>query len=694
VAAIANPSVISHATKTKNQPKSGEQPMSLSISGRNRNLLCLVLFLVVAVTFSSSLNNGFVNFDDEVYVTANPHVKTGLTLDNVKWAFQTGDTGNWHPLTWLSHMLDCQIFGLRAWGHHLTALLLHSVNAVLLFLVLTRMTGAMWRSLFVAVVFGLHPLRVESVAWVAERKDVLSTLFFLLTVWCYARYTSVRTARYSYGLALFFFALSLMAKPMMVTLPFLLLLLDYWPLGRFKTKQVLPLVMEKIPFLALTVISSSVTYVVQKQGGTVASMEAVSLADRFQNAINSYGSYLGKIFYPANLCAFYPLPEHCSIVPVLLSLAVVLAVSVVVLVFRRKSPFLPVGWFWFLGTLVPVIGLVQVGRQAMADRYTYVPSIGVFILVAWGAYQVTRSWHLQKIVLGVAASTIVMACAAATFHQIPTWKNSDALFQRAAAVTEENYYTDWVLGTLVMEKGDTPKALELLGRSVELRPSFPDAHESYGVALKNAGRVDEAIPQLIEALRLKSSLPGAHKNLGLALSAKGKLNEAIGEFQAALQADPSDVVSQNGWGNALDSLDRMDEAMEHYQSALKLNPDYVNAHKNFGRELFRMNRLAEARTEFETALRLKSDDAETHNQLGKTLGRLGQTDDAINQFGQAAKLKPSDADIRNNLGVALQSKGRIDEAIEEFREALKLKPDMALARKNLEAATNLKSNPK
>ncbi len=660
----------------------------------NRNLLCIFLFLIVAATFSSSLSNGFVNLDDEQYVTANTHVKTGLTLDNVEWAFQTGETGNWHPLTWLSHMLDCQIFGLKAWGHHLTALLLHSVNAVLLFLILTRMTSAMWRSLFVAAVFALHPLRVESVAWVAERKDVLSTLFFLLTLWCYARYTSSRTARLSYGLALLFFALGLMSKPMLVTLPFVLLLLDYWPLDRFKNKQIWPLVREKIPFFALAIISSFVTFLVQKKGGTVASMEAVSMANRWQNAIDSYGGYLAKTFYPANLCAFYPFPEHWPIIPVLLSLGVVLVISVAALLLRGKSPYLPVGWFWFLGTLVPVIGLVQVGRQAIADRYTYVPSIGLLILVAWGVYQVTRSWSSQKIILGVAASTIVLACAVATRQQIPTWKNGDALFQRAAAVTKENYYTDWVLGTLAMDKSDAPKALQLLGRSVELCPSFPDAHESYGIALKNAGRTDEAIPQLIEALRLKSSLPSAHKNLGLALTAKGRQNEAIGEFQAALQVDPSDAISHNGWGNALDSLSRVDEAMEHYRSAIKLNPDYVNAHKNIGRELFRKGLLEEARIEFETVLRLKSDDAEAHNQLGKTLGRLGRTDEAINQFEQAAKLRPNDADVRVNLGVAFQSKGKIDEAISQFREALKLSPDMTFAKKNLEAAVSLKSTLK
>jgi protein O-mannosyl-transferase len=523
-------------------------PFNLSAEGKTISL-CILLFVLVVWTFLPSIHNGFTSYDDPEYVTSNSQVQSGLTWDGAVWAFGSTAAFNWHPLTWLSHMLDCQLFGLRPWGHHLTSVLLHAVNTLLLFLVLKRMTGALWRSLFVAAVFGLHPLRVESVAWIAERKDVLSTLFWMLTLWAYARFAEQSKvqrpkSKVFYGLALTFFVLGLLSKPMLVTLPFVLLLLDYWPLERWKDKSVRGLVMEKIPFFLAAGAESAITFLVQRHAGVM--QTHLPFVGRLENAVVSYGRYIGKLFWPVDLCAPYPRPDHWPLATVLLTAALLIGISIFVIARWRRQSYLPVGWLWFVGTLVPVIGLVQVGDQAMADRYTYVPLIGVVLLFVWGMHELTRSWRLQAIALSAGAAAAILLCIALTRGQIGYWKDDETLFGHALTVTENNYL----------------------------------AHTSLGVALNRKGMLDDAINHLEEAVRLNPALADSHYNLGNVLVKKGRLDEAIIQFQETLKLDPSSVDAHNNLGVMLTKKGRLDDAIIQFQEVLRLNPDYPNARAN------------------------------------------------------------------------------------------------------------------
>ena len=494
--------------------------------------VALVLAAVTVAVYWPATGHDFVNYDDNLYVTSNIHVQTGLTFESIKWAFFKPEVhlGYWHPLTLLSHALDCQLFGLKPWGHHLTSVLLHGLNAALVFLLLHQMTGAMWRSLLVAALFALHPLRVESVAWVAERKDVLSACFGLLALIFYARYaqkTEGRTQQHAtrnaqqgaspspssihhppssifYVLSLGCFVCGLMSKPMLVTLPFVLLLLDYWPLGRKEEVRMreaeggaegtvqggtwpwMRLVWEKAPFFALAAAASVVTFVVSKQGGALVATRNLPLVARSGNALISYCRYLGKLFWPTDLAVFYPHPGYWPLGMVLLAGGLMLGISVLVLALRRRCPYLLMGWLWFVGMLVPVIGLVQVGEFAMADRYTYIPSLGFMVLAVWGAYELAGRWHYGVRVLAVAGCAAVAVCMVLTREQLGHWQDSEALFRHALEVTENNCL----------------------------------AHVNLGTALAAKGHIDEAIRQFEEALRLKPDYADARKNLDAAFTTK------------------------------------------------------------------------------------------------------------------------------------------------------------------------------
>ncbi len=608
---------------TKSQPVTAKAASSPKARSRYPVwLLAVLLGLVTISLYWPATSHDFVNYDDQDYVTANVHVQSGLTLESIKWAFSNPVVANWHPLTMLSHMLDCQIYGLKPGGHHLTNVLLHGVNTVLVFLFLRRLTGAIWRSLMVAALFGLHPLHVESVAWVAERKDVLSTFFGLLCLMAYARYAEtsrvqspkseigIPTSRY-YWLAWIFFALGLMSKVMLVTVPFVLLLLDYWPLERIadcglriadsksavrpstlnslarrsaaKTAQpstVWRLVKEKIPFFALAAVASVMAYAVQQHSGAMQTIEHLPLAARAGNALISYCRYCGKLFWPANLAVFYPYPEHWPLEQVLLAGGLIIGISVLFFMQRARYPYLLVGWLWYCGTLVPVIGLVQVGGQSMADRYTYIPSLGLLILVIWGAYELTQRSRYQEMALWVAGCAAIVLCIGLTRQQLAYWQDNEALYRHTLAVTEHNYLARHNLGIALYKKGQTDEAISQYREALRLKPDYAEAHYNLGAALGKKGQTDEAIIQFQEAIRLKPDYAEAYNNLGTALGRKGQIDEAIIQFQKALRLKPDCAEFHYDLGTDLGMKGQIDEAIIQFQEALRLKPDYAEARHN------------------------------------------------------------------------------------------------------------------
>ena len=512
--------------------------------------------LVTVAVYWPATGHDFVNYDDPDYVTANPHVQGGLNWEGVKWAFLNPVSSNWHPLTVLSHMLDCQMFGLNPWGHHLTSVLFHALNAMLVFVLLQQMTGARWRSLFVATLFAVHPLRVESVAWVAERKDVLSAFFGLLALMSYARYAQKegRSNQLSvishqpdgsritdhrslitdycspfYLLSLFFFACGLMSKPMLVTWPFVMLLLDYWPLKRSAERRVRSaesgesrwavwrrLLLEKLPFFALAAGASVVTFV--EQGSAMTAAKNLSFGMRGGNALISYCRYMGKLFWPTDLAVFYPHPGYWPLGKVLMAGVLILGISGLSLWWRRRAPFLLMGWLWYCGTLVPVIGLVQVGGHALADRYSYLPSLGLLILGVWGAYELTRRWQPAVIGLSVGGAASIVLGMAWTRCQLGQWKDSEALFRHALEVTEDNSLAHKALGDALDKKGLTDEAISHYREAIRLKLDYADAHNNLGNDLNRIGKTGEAISQLQEAIRLKPDLPEALNNLAWILA--------------------------------------------------------------------------------------------------------------------------------------------------------------------------------
>jgi Flp pilus assembly protein TadD len=588
-----------------------------AVRGKNLNLqsrrleLIICLFLVVATAgvFWQVQNHDFVNYDDNLYVTENYHVQAGLTWDGIIWALTVPHACNWHPLTWLSHMLDCEIYGLNAGGHHLTSLLFHVVNALLLFLVLKRMSGALWRSAFVGALFALHPLHVESVAWVAERKDVLCTFFWLLTMWAYVLYTE-RPSPHRYFLVLLAFAFGLMSKPMLVTLPFVLLLLDYWPLGRFQFgygeshaqksmnlsyRISLPLhfVREKAPFFALAAISSVVTFLAQQSAGSLTSLDKLPLNVRIANALVSYLSYIGKMLWPQRLVVFYPHPG--DMLPMWQAIGAALfliCISVLVVRVVMVRPYLAVGWLWYLGTLVPVIGLVQVGSHGMADRYTYVPLIGLFLMITWGVPDIAKRFRPAMIVLPVLGGALLSALMASTWLQVQHWKNSTALFKHAINVTANNYLAHNNLASALARQGSPQEAISHYFEALAIKPHFAEAHYNLGNALARQGSFDEAMGHYTEALRIKPDYADAHNNLGVALTRQGRGKEAIGHYTEALRIKPNFADAHNNLGVALTRQGRGREATGHYIEALRIKPEYADARRNLERTLHLMGKPA------------------------------------------------------------------------------------------------------
>ena len=638
----------------RQQKPRANPPAGPSSPPRHTIWISVFLFLATFAVYAQVRHFDFVNFDDPEYVTANPHVRSGFTPANVAWAFTSGEAANWFPLTRLSHMLDYQMFGLRSGWHHLTNVLLHALAVLLLFAFLNRSTGSRWRSAWVALVFALHPLHVESVAWVAERKDSLSAFFGLLALWSYVRYVE-RPAPRRYLLVVLAFGLGLMAKPMLVTLPLLMLLIDVWPLGRVNGRswfRIAPLLREKIPLFALAAAAAGATYLVQQASGAVRSSEAFPLALRVENALVSYIIYIAKMFWPVRLAVFYPYPSEVPAWQAAAAALAIAAISILVLRPVRKRPYLAVGWLWYLGTLVPVIGLIQVGAQARADRYTYLPMVGLSIMLVWGLPEVLKS----KVAIS-GAIVACLACAVLSEAQIQYWRNSETLFRHALDVTSSNYL----------------------------------AHHNLGVAFADEGRFPEAIKQYQAALQIEPNAANVQTDYGNGLAKSGRIPEAIEHYEAALRVLPDSPITHNDLANALAATPgSVPEAIAEYQTALRLKPDYEEARKNLaqvqsnaaemqysmGVELAKSRQPEAAIPHFEEALRLKPDYVDAHNNLGVVLAGAGRVQEAISHFEAALRIDPNSADAHVNLGIALSGiPGRMPEATRHFEAALRIKPD-------------------
>jgi protein O-mannosyl-transferase len=515
--------------------------------------ICVCLVVLTWAVFGQTIRYDFVNYDDPRYVYQNTRITSGISFPNIAWAFTHIHSENWHPLTTITHMLDCQLYGLKAGWHHLTNVLLHCLAVVLLFLALERMTGALWRSAFVAAVFAVHPLHVESVAWIAERKDVLSAVFFMLTLLAYFHYTRAPSIARYLTVALVV-ALGLMSKPMLVTVPFVLLLLDYWPLERIRGqkspvgRQLLPLIVEKIPLIALSAVSSIVTFLAQR--GAIGWTEQLPVSTRITNALVAYVVYIQQMFWPAKLAVFYPHPENrLPVWEITLALIVLAGITAVAFVLQKKAPYFITGWFWYLGMLVPVIGLVQVGWQGHADRYTYLPQIGLYVAVTWAVADLTRSWRFQRVALAGAA---VVMLGTSTWHawiQTSYWRDSETLFIHTLAVTNNNDVALNNLGIIFLDKGQLDEAISKLQAAIDLRPENGPAHDNLAKALLRKGQVAEAMVHYRKFLEIEPGNVEARNTLGTALIQQGRVREAIDQWQDALaiQPDNGNAASNLAW---------------------------------------------------------------------------------------------------------------------------------------------------
>jgi len=637
--------------------------------------VCVFLVAIVWVVFGQTAHFEFVNYDDELNVYANPVVEKGLSLPAAGWAFTHAQAFNWVPLTTLSHELDCQIFGLRAGGHHLVNVLLHTANAALLFLVLRQMTGSLWRSAFVAAVFAVHPLRAESVAWVSERKDVLSAFFFILSIGAYVRNARKPSGAGGLGVVLLF-ALGLLAKSMVATLPFVLLLLDWWPLGRMGGMENLEfrmqngaggkqkwdrgeegsegvgfwgLVREKIPLFALSAGACVAAALVP--GMVVADVHRQPVLERVGNALVSYGVYLRQMFVPAGLATPYPYaPNGRPLGEICLASVLLAVVSAAVIVCRKKRPCLLMGWLWYLGMLAPVIGIIQISPDAAhADRYTYLPGIGLAIAVTWAVADLTAGWKHQRVVLGGLMAGVIGALTLCGRIQTSYWKDDVILWTRALARTSDNYVAHYALGTALSKQGKLDEAIAQFQEALAIQPGRAEARYNLGNALGRNGRQDEAIAEYRQALEISPNYAPPHYNLGIALSAKGDTNGAIAEYRQALEADPYYVEAHNNLGNALADTGNLEEAIAQYRKALEMIPN----------------------------------NAELYYNLGLALSAKGDTDGAIVCYRQALKINPRSAEACGNLGVALLQKGEAKEAMDTWQKCLEIEPNQIQVPNNL-----------
>ena len=653
----------------------------------------LIGFLLIAlslVVFAGVADFGFVEYDDDVYVYDNPHVRGGLSLRGAQWAFTSTRSGHWHPLTWLSHMLDCELFGLNPAAHHLSNLFLHVLNVLLLFLLLHRMTGAFWRSAFVAGLFAVHPLNVEPVAWVSSRKDLLSTLFLLLALWAYLRYTE-RLRVHTYGLCLALFTLGVLSKSMVVTLPCLLVLLDVWPLKRLPWKRlqgresgpsVRAWTLEKAPFFLVAGVFSIVAVIAMKGGVTEVADSAPAEYffhwKRIANGLAMIGTHMHKTLWPHPLTAVYPVPWSFPYWKPLAAGAFLLAISWAV-VRSRKGPWF-LGWFWFLVTLLPFSGMINAGPVIPADRYAYVPAIGLFLLITWAGADLLERIRMGKALVGAVMAGVLLTLALTAHQGLNPWRSSETLFREAIRVFPENAKARNNLGNVLAKKGRLPDAVHQFRLALDAQPELTQAHNNLGLVLVTLGQVDAAIAHFQEALRIRPDYAEAQNNYGVALAYKGRWKEAEALYRSALLLRSDFPEAYNNLGNTMVKQGNAHAAASAFQKALALRPDYFEAHKNLGRLLSAIGQTQEGVFHLREALRLRPRQAEVHFLLACALVDAGQESEAEKHFRAVLRLEPEHARAHFKLASLLAMNGRTGEALPHFRRAVAIRPDHASSR--------------
>ncbi|OQA00430.1 MAG: TPR repeat-containing protein YrrB [Planctomycetes bacterium ADurb.Bin401] len=635
---------------------------------QNKKTILLLVLLIASIiaVYWPVYKYDFVKYDDDVYVTDNKNIQKGFALDKIKWAFTSGYASNWHPITWLSHTLDYQLFKDWAGGHHLINILFHIANTILLFYFFKKTTSALWPSFFVAAAFAVHPLHVESAAWIAERKDVLSTFFWILTIIAYVIYTDtikinkntkiVIARSHSdeaisnlkwYVFSLTFFILGLMTKPMLVTLPFVLLLIDYWPLERKISRR---LFFEKIPFFVFSAVSCVITYIVQHQSGAITKIEAYGLKLRIANIVVSYGEYIWKMIWPMNLACLYPFPaEGLPASKIIFSGIALLLISVFIFIFARKYKFAVFGWLWYLGTLVPVIGFVQVGAHAIADRYTYIPLTGLFIIIAFGFKELIARRRYK--VLLVPAAGILIFWFSVSLQQVKYWKDSLTLFAHTLDVTKTNFIILANYAACLNDAGKYDEAIEYSKKLIEVKPESPEIRNDYGCGLMNAGRYKEAIEQFQLALKYKPQFPQAFYNLG----------------------------------NSLKKTNDYEQAADCYRQAINLKTDYTDAYVNLAFTLFELQKYQESLEICDKVLGFEPGNVFAHGYRAMSLAGQGKLAEAIEEIRYVLKFRPNDVEMHRNLGILLERNGQNAEAVKAYKEALRIDPDDKNSKLLLEA---------
>ena len=682
---------------------------------KNKQILIIYLFLAATalLAYWQVGNNGFVNFDDDIYVTANRNVLNGLTSEGLRWAFTTGHAANWHPLTWMSHMLDIRIFGLNPRWHHLTNLLFHIANVLLLFFILHRMTKALWQSAFVAALFALHPLHVESVAWIAERKDVLSTFFWMLTLIAYVNYAA-KPGLKSYLPVIAFFALGLLAKPMLVTLPFVLLLLDFWPLERFEREQpartiqketstplsaskktgkpgkrarktivkmqeqannkslwllTRPLLSEKIPLFALTALSCAATYIAQKTGGAVAPAGIYKLGIRIGNVFPSYLGYITNTIWPNKLAVLYPHPGPLPLWLILGTALLLAAVTFAVIRKAKRFPYLPVGWLWYTGSLVPVIGIVQVGMQAMADRYSYVPSIGLFIMAAWGIPELLKKWRYKKEALAASASLCLLCLFILTRIQVGYWYNSITLADHTLNVTEDNYPMYMNRGLANYNLGNYRQAIEDYGKALEIVPENAEVLNGRGFIYNAIGDYIHAIEDFNRAIQISPSSANAYDYRGSAYSAMGNYTRAIEDFSRAIEINPKHALAYTNRGFAYAALGSHARAIENFGRAIEINPHYAGAYYKRGFSYQILGRHRQAIEDYDRTIEIDPKNARAYFSRGVDYGEQGDRLRAVQDFDRAIQINPEFAEAYYYRGIIHALLGNEDQSLKDMKTA-------------------------